>query len=75
MRERFLRNVDIPDEAASDGMRAAGLPQYVIDGLIGTFAVLRADTFNYCTDDVEKVTGRAPHSFETWCQNHVDAFR
>jgi uncharacterized protein YbjT (DUF2867 family) len=67
--------VDIPDKAVGEQMRKAGLPDYVIEGLIGTFAAVRAGRLDYCTDDVEKVTGRPPRSFETWCRLHLAAFK
>jgi hypothetical protein len=35
---------------------------------------MRTGRFAYLTDDVEKVTGRKPRSFATWCQMHIAAF-
>lgn len=67
--------VDIPDKAVGEQMRKAGLPDYVIDGLIGTFAAIRAGRLDSCTGDVEKVTGRPPRSFEDWCRAHLSTFQ
>jgi uncharacterized protein YbjT (DUF2867 family) len=67
--------IDIPDKAVGEQMRKAGLPKYVIEGLVGTFAAVRAGRLDYCTGDVEKVTGRPPRSFEAWCHDHLAAFQ
>jgi hypothetical protein len=56
-------------------MRKLQLPDYVIDGLIDTFDAVRAGRLDFCTDDVQRVTGKPPRSFETWLQNHLGAFQ
>lgn len=72
---KTIRYVDIPEEAAGEEMRKAGLPDYVVGGLIGTFAAIRTGRLGYCTEDIEKVTGRKARNFEMWCHEHVAAFR
>ena len=67
--------VDIPDEAVGEQMRKAGLPDYVIEGLVGTFAAVRSGRLDNCSEDVEKVTARPPRSFEAWCRAHLSAFQ
>ncbi len=73
--EKPVRYIDIPEETAGEEMRKAGLPDYVIDGLVGTFTALRAGRLDYCTEDVERVTGQPPRTFEAWCRHHLSAFR
>lgn len=68
-----VRYQDIPDRTAGEEMHKAGLPDYVVEGLIGTFAAIRTGRLGYPTGDVEKVTGRRPRSFETWCREHIQA--
>ena len=70
-----VRYIDMPEKEARETMRKAGLPDYVIEGLIGTFAVVRAGRLGYCTKDVEMVTGRQPRNFEAWCCDHLAAFQ
>ena len=70
-----IRYVDVPEKEAGEDMRKAGLPDYVIEGLLGTFTVVRSGRLAYCTEDVEKVTGRAPRTFEAWCRDHLSAFQ
>jgi (4-alkanoyl-5-oxo-2,5-dihydrofuran-3-yl)methyl phosphate reductase len=71
---RPIRYVDIPDSVAGEGMRQAGLPEYVVEGLIAASAEVRRGRFAYTTDAVERVTGRPPRTFETWCEKHKLAF-
>ena len=72
---RQIRYVDMSEEEAGESMRKAGLPDYAIEGLLGTFAAVRSGHLGYCTEDVEKVTGRTPRTFEAWCRAHLDAFQ
>ena len=71
---KSIRYVNISDQAAAEGMRKAGLPEYVIEGLVGTFATVRSGKLAKVTDDVERITGRLPRTFETWCRNNLAAF-
>ena len=73
--EKPIRYVDVPEKQAGEGLRMAGLPDYVVEGLLGTFTAVRAGRLSACTDDVAKVTGRQPRTFEVWCRDHLDAFR
>jgi len=51
-----------------------GAPKYTVDGLLETFSLIRAGRFGYLTDDVKKVTGQKPRTFETWTREHIAAF-
>jgi len=72
---RPIRHVDIPEAAQRDTFTKMGLPKYTVDGLLETFSLVRAGRFAYLTQDVEKVTGNRPRTFETWTREHVAAFR
>ena len=72
---RQVRYVDMPEKEAGEGMRKAGLPDYVVAGLLGTFAAVRLGRLSACTEDVKKVTGRPPRTFETWCRDHLNVFQ
>lgn len=65
---------DMPEQEAREMMRHAGLPDYVIDGLAQTFLAIRTHRLEYTTDDVQRVTGRPPRTFEVWCREHRAAF-
>jgi uncharacterized protein YbjT (DUF2867 family) len=66
--------VDIPEDAARQQMRQAGLPDYVTDGLLETYRLIRVGRFAYTTDTVQHVTGQPPRTFRQWCEQHRDAF-
>lgn len=69
-----VRYVDMPEQEARQMTRHAGLQDYVIDGLIQTFLAIRAHRLEYTTDDVQRVTGRPPRTFEDWCRERRAAF-
>jgi uncharacterized protein YbjT (DUF2867 family) len=70
-----VRYMDMTDNEAGEMMRKAGLPDYVIEGLIGTIAFIRTGRLATCSENVEIITGRPPRTFETWCRNHIAAFQ
>ena len=72
---RPLRYEDMADEAAGEMMLKAGLPPHAVEGLVTAFTAMRAGRFAYLTGDIEKVTGRAPRRFATWCEVHLAAFQ
>lgn len=67
--------VDIPGDTAREQMRQAGLPDYVSEGLLETFRMVRAGRFAYTTATVQQVTGQPPRTFRQWCEQHRAAFR
>jgi uncharacterized protein YbjT (DUF2867 family) len=73
--ERPIRHAEISEAEQGEVFLKMGLPKYAVDGLVETFSLIRAGRFAYLTDDVEKVTGRRPRSFETWVREHLDAFQ
>ncbi len=72
---RPIQYLDMPDAAAGEMLRKAGLPEYVVEGLVGAFAALRTGWAAYLTETVEQVTGCKPRRFEVWCQAHLTAFQ
>lgn len=72
---RHIRYVPVSDEVAAAQMRAAGLPPYVVDGLMGTLKALREGKVEACTEDVARVTGRPPRTFRAWCVANRSSFR
>lgn len=56
------------------GMHGAGLPEAYI-GLMGTlYGFVRAGQTAGLTNDVQRVTGHAPISFDQFARNHADAW-
>lgn len=69
-----VRDVATPEEAVRFRY-PDGAPPALAAALVEGLRRMRADTKGLVTADVEQVTGRAPHSFASWCRRHADAFR
>jgi uncharacterized protein YbjT (DUF2867 family) len=69
---RDIKYVDIPEEAARDGMLHAGLPQWQVDALMELHAVNKQNRWNAVTSDIEKVTGKPPLSFAQFARDHAE---
>ncbi len=72
---RTVEFADIPDEAALDGMRGAGLPDWVAERLVILFGLLRSGVMSTTTDLVRVLTGREARSVGQWARDHAAAFR
>lgn len=70
-----LRYVSVPSFAAAMWMRKSGLPGDVVKALAETMGALRRSEYAYVTDNVERVSGCKPRSFEAWCREHITAFQ
>jgi hypothetical protein len=55
-------------------MRKAGLPSFLVDSLVKFWEVARSGEGAIQTDQLKRVTGREPQTFETWCREHRAAF-
>jgi uncharacterized protein YbjT (DUF2867 family) len=72
---KSLRYENVPLSVAGEGMLNAGLPAYVVDGLIEAFKAIHEGRFAYLTDAVEQATGRKPRTYQAWCRDHLAAFQ
>jgi uncharacterized protein YbjT (DUF2867 family) len=70
-----VKFVDVPPEAARDGMLQAGIPPSYVDAILDLFATMKAGKADLVTDTIEKVTGKKPGTFEAWARRNVAAFR
>ena len=71
---RPVRRIEISEAEQAEDFMKMGVPKYVADGLAETFSLIRAGRFANRTDDVVKVTGRQPRTFENWLRDHISAF-
>ena len=69
-----IQCVDIPIEAGLEQLKAAGLPQLILDGLAMVWAHVREGKGTLQTNHFQKLTRKSPQTFETWCQEHQFAF-
>jgi len=71
---RPLRCVDVPVEAAVQGLIRGGIPP-AIAAIIGqSFEAVRDGRSAMLRDTVEKVTGRPAQTFEAWARQHAARF-
>lgn len=72
---RDVKYVDLPDDQLKGGMVGAGIPAPYADALIDLNRFYRKDTASRITDDVKRVTGRAPISYDQYAKESADAFK
>jgi uncharacterized protein YbjT (DUF2867 family) len=71
---REIQFVDVPAEAAREGMLAAGMPPFVADQVVAIFEQLRQGAAEHTSDDVRTLTGRRPRSFADFARAHAALF-
>lgn len=71
---KSLRCVDVPVEAAVQGLIRSGLPERVAVAVAQSFGAVRAGRGGKVLDTVQKVTGRKPKTFEAWAREHAAQF-
>jgi uncharacterized protein YbjT (DUF2867 family) len=71
---RPLRVVDVPVEAAVQGLMKNGVPPHVAQALGESYAAMREGSAATVTDTVERVTGQKPRSYESWVREHAARF-
>jgi uncharacterized protein YbjT (DUF2867 family) len=70
-----VRSVDVPPEAAVEGMKRNGLPAQLAEAVGESIAVVREGRAEHVTDWVQRITGRKPMSFAQWAEKHAEKFR
>lgn len=71
---RKIDYVDVPDEAARQGMVESGMPEWFADNLVTLFGILRQGAAAQTTDVVRALTGREPHGFAGFARDHAHLF-
>jgi uncharacterized protein YbjT (DUF2867 family) len=66
--------VDVPTEAAVQGLLRAGLPAPVAAAVAQSFEAIRDGQMAMVKDTVEQVTGKQPRTYETWAKEHAPQF-
>lgn len=69
-----VRFVDVPPDAAREGMLQSGMPADYVAALLELLAAMKAGFTDGVTSDVKDVLGRDPGTFEAWAQRHRAAF-
>ena len=71
---REIEYLNVPDEAALQGMTEQGLPEFVAAQIVTVFGILRGGAQEQTTDTVRSLTGRDPHSFAEFARDHARLF-
>jgi uncharacterized protein YbjT (DUF2867 family) len=71
---RPLKCVDVPTEAAVQGLLRNGVPASVAGAVGESFEAIRDGKAMKVTDAVERLTGSAPLSFEAWARKSAYRF-
>lgn len=67
--------VDVPPEAARQGMLGSGMPAGYVDALLNLLATMKAGGTDVVTHTVAQLLGRDPGTFEAWATRHAAVFR
>ena len=71
---RPVQFVPVPDAAALDGLRQAGLPDWMATNIVAVFAMLRQDPATQVTDAVHALTARQPRHLSELLSGHAALF-
>jgi uncharacterized protein YbjT (DUF2867 family) len=66
--------VDVPDEAARQGLVGAGMPKWLVEHLGALFPLIRQGRFEKTTDTVRTLIGRDPRAFAEFARSNVGVF-
>ena len=69
-----IEYLNVPDEAALQGMVEQGLPGFLAAYIVTVFGILRGGAQERTTDAVRILTGREPHSFADFANEHARVF-
>lgn len=70
---RPVEFVNVPEEAAPAAFQGAG-PQWLVDQLLGVFALIRQGACAQTTGAVQALLGRAPRTIADFAHDHAVAF-
>lgn len=71
---RHVGYVDVGPDAFRQALTDAGLPGWLVDGLVASHTLFAAGHAATVTDEVAKVTGQPPRTFEQFAADHRLAF-
>lgn len=72
---RHIEFVDVPEEAARQSFVKAGMPDWLVEHLIGVFRLIREGVLEQTTDTVRALTGREPRRFAEFAREHTVLFQ
>lgn len=73
--DRPVTFVDVPPDAARQGMLAGGMPPDYAEAVVDLLSVMASGALDVVTPTVQQLLGRAPATMEDWARRHAAAFR
>jgi uncharacterized protein YbjT (DUF2867 family) len=71
---RQVRYVNLPPDAFGQALAGAGMPGWLVDGVVEGNTLLAAGHGATVTDEAARVTGRPPRTFDQFAADHQAAF-
>ena len=71
---REIEYLNVPDEAALQGMTEQGMPEFAAAQIVTIFGILRGGAQERTTDTVRVLTGRNPYTFADFAREHARLF-
>ena len=68
-----INYVDVPAEAAKEGMISAGMPEWLADANVALMTIVREGGLDVVTDTVGDVTGTEPRSVDNFAREYASA--
>lgn len=65
----------VPEEAARKGMLSNGLPEIIVDAILGWFAYCRAGKAAHVNPIAAQLLGRQPRSAAQWAAENVHLYQ
>lgn len=72
---REIKYQNIPEEQARQGMKAAGMDEWLINSMSELFGIIRAGYASDVSPAVEEVTGKKPISFSQFAKDYSSFFK
>jgi uncharacterized protein YbjT (DUF2867 family) len=69
-----VRYVDLPPDVFGQGLAGAGMPGWLVDGVVESNTILAAGHDATVTNEVARLTGRPPRTFAQFAADHRVAF-
>lgn len=71
---RKINYINVPDEAAKQGMLSMGAPEWFADALLELYRLIRTGYVSPLSPAVEQIAGKKPRSFDAWAKENKVAF-
>ena len=66
--------VDVPEDAAKSAMLQHHMPEWMVNAMMELERSYKENKYSETTDTVQQLTGRPPHSFRQFVEDHKESF-